>query len=317
MLRDELQRAKQEMKKVIIGKDQEIDLVLSVFLAQGHLLIEDVPGVGKTTMAKTMAAIMGCGFTRIQFTPDTMPSDVTGVSVYKMNTNTFEYVPGAVMNQIILADEINRATPKTQSSLLEAMGEKQVSVDGKTYALPTPFMVIATQNPIDELGTYILPEAQLDRFMMKMKMGYPKPEEEMQIANNALYENREQELQILLSGEKIIKMQEEVKKVYLHPDLLKYMTNFIALTRKHDSILLGASPRALIAWAKATQAYAYIDGRDYVVPDDMLHVLNPVLEHRILLTQDAKMNRVTIEGLMLEIRNQLKLPLISGMEQIK
>lgn len=317
MLKDELQLAKQEMKKVIIGKDQEIELVLIAFLAQGHLLIEDVPGVGKTTLAKTMASIMGCGFTRIQFTPDTLPSDVTGVSVYKMDKNAFEFMPGAIMNNIILADEINRATPKTQSSLLEAMGEKQISVDGTTYKLPDPFMVIATQNPIDELGTYILPEAQLDRFMMKMKIGYPKPEDEITIARNALYENKTQELNTILDSNKILKMQAEVRKIYIHPDLLTYMTNFIALTRKHESILLGASPRALIAWAKATQACAYLEGREYVIPDDMIRVMNAVLEHRILLTQDAKMNRVSLEGLMLEIRNQLKLPVISGIELTK
>lgn len=310
MEQGKIELVRKKMSQMIIGKDEAIDLALITLFAQGHLLIEDVPGVGKTTLAKNLAKVLGCEFTRIQFTPDTLPSDVTGVSVYRMNTGTFSYMPGSIMSQIVLADEINRATEKTQASLLEAMGEYQVSVDGKTYPLPKPFMVMATENPIDELGTYTLPEAQLDRFMMQITLGYPTLEEDIAIVNQMLSGQKKQEVTPILSAQDIVKMQQEVEQVYLHPDLLSYMATVVSETRKNEYLLLGASPRALLAWAKASQASAYCDARDYVIPDDVIKVMNPVLLHRMIVTADARMNQMTVRRVLGEIRSRVLLPIL-------
>lgn len=301
----------ENVEKVIIGKRDVIELAVITLLSEGHLLLEDVPGVGKTTLAKSLAQTLDCAFNRIQFTPDTLPSDVTGVSVYQMNSGTFQYIPGSIMSQIILADEINRATPKTQASLLEAMGERQISVDGKTYPLPEPFMVMATQNPIDELGTYQLPEAQLDRFFMKLSLGYPTKDQEETIVEAFLHNQKWKQVESIVTAEEIVKMQEEVKQIYVHKDLIDFILKVVAETRSSEQLILGASPRAVLALLRGAQASAYSEARQYVIPDDVLKVLFPILCHRLILTSDAKMNQLTPEKILSEIRSRVVLPVLS------
>lgn len=314
MEQNQLEHVKKVMQEIIIGKEEAVEFAMITLLAQGHLLIEDVPGVGKTTLAKSLAKVLGCDFKRIQFTPDTLPSDITGVSVYQMNTGSFSYMPGSIMSEIILADEINRATEKTQASLLEAMGEYQVSVDGKTYPLPRPFMVMATENPIEELGTYTLPEAQLDRFMMKITIGYPTLENEIVMLDKMLSGEKKKEAPQILTAKEVCSMQEEVEHIYIHPDLLHYMATMVGETRKSEFLTLGASPRALLAWAKASQACAYLDARTFVIPDDIIKVMNPVLLHRLILTPDARMNQMTTRRVLGEIRGRIILPILSDTE---
>ena len=304
--------AKQLIKHIqseIKGKDEQIEKAVITLLAKGHLLIEDVPGVGKTTLAKSLAYSTHCSFNRIQFTPDTLPSDVIGVSIYNMQTGKFEFSEGAIMNQIVLADEINRTSPKTQASLLEAMEERQVTVDGKTYELKEPFMVIATQNPVDYLGTYHLPEAQLDRFMIKISMGYPSPEAEKEMVWHKMTAQTMKKLDAILSGEDICKMQQEVGQVEINKELIEYIVTLINATRTHTSLSLGASPRATLALVKASQARAYIEGRDYVIPDDIIRMIEPVLGHRIILSTEAKMNKQTPEKILQEIIGKTKIPI--------
>lgn len=301
-----------QVEKVIIGKREALELAVICLLSEGHLLIEDVPGVGKTTLARTLAQTLGCQFGRIQFTPDTLPSDVTGVSVYQMNSGTFRYMPGGIMNQIVLADEINRATPKTQASLLEAMEERQVSVDGTTYPLPKPFMVMATENPVDELGTYQLPEAQLDRFFLKLSLGYPNRSEEERIVEEFLHNREWKTVESVVDGEEILRMQEEVKQVQVHPDLISFILNLVEKTRESEYLVLGASPRAVLALIRGAQASAYVEGREYVIPDDVTKVLYPILCHRLILTADAKMNQMTPEKVISEIRRTVVLPVLSS-----
>ena len=299
------------IEKVIIGKRDVIELAVITLLSEGHLLLEDVPGVGKTTLAKSLAQTLDCTFNRIQFTPDTLPSDVTGVSVYQMNSGTFQYMPGSIMSQIVLADEINRATPKTQASLLEAMGERQISVDGKTYPLPEPFMVMATQNPIDELGTYQLPEAQLDRFFMKLSLGYPTSEQEETIVEAFLFNQKWKQVERIVTAKEIVAMQEEVREVYVHKDLINFILKVVAETRISEHLILGASPRAVLALIRGAQASAYLESRHYIIPDDVLKVLFPILCHRLILTSDAKMNQLTPEKILAEIRSRVALPVLS------
>lgn len=299
------------IEKVIIGKRDVIELSVITLLSEGHLLLEDVPGVGKTTLAKSLAQTLDCTFNRIQFTPDTLPSDVTGVSVYQMNSGTFQYMPGSIMSQIVLADEINRATPKTQASLLEAMGERQISVDGKTYPLPEPFMVMATQNPIDELGTYQLPEAQLDRFFMKLSLGYPTREQEETIVEAFLFNQKWKQVESIVTAKEIVAMQEEVREVYVHKDLINFILKVVAETRNSEHLILGASPRAVLALIRGAQASAYLESRHYIIPDDVLKVLFPILCHRLILTSDAKMNQLTPEKILAEIRSRVALPVLS------
>lgn len=304
--------AKQLIRQIqseIKGKDEQIEKAVITLLAKGHLLIEDVPGVGKTTLAKALAYATGCTFNRIQFTPDTLPSDVIGVSIYNMQTGKFEFSEGAIMSQIVLADEINRTSPKTQASLLEAMEERQVTVDGTTYKLKEPFMVIATQNPVDYLGTYHLPEAQLDRFMIKISMGYPSPEAEKEMVWYKMTAQTLKKLDAILSGEDICKMQEEVGQVEINKELVEYIVSLVNATRTHTSLSLGASPRATLALVKASQARAYIEGRDYVIPDDIIQMMEPVLGHRIILNTEAKMNKQTPEKILQEIIGKTKIPI--------
>ena len=298
------------IKKVIKGKDEQIEQAIMSLLAQGHLLIEDVPGVGKTTLAKTLAQSVHCDFKRIQFTPDTLPSDITGLSIYNMQTGKFEFSEGAIMSQIVLADEINRTSPKTQASLLEAMEEKQVTVDGNTYLLPQPFMVIATQNPMDYMGTYSLPEAQLDRFFMKISMGYPASSSEEEMILLGLEKKESKQLAPIIESETIIKMQQEVDQVTLHKDLIKYMVAIANETRRHKDIALGASPRATLALAKGARVKAYMNGRDYVLPDDITYMIPLILAHRIVLTSQAKMNKVEVYKILNEIIGHTKMPTI-------
>lgn len=295
---------------VLTGKSDIVELAVTVLLAQGHLLLEDVPGVGKTTLANALSKSIGCGFSRIQFTPDTLPGDVTGSSVYNMKTGAFEFLKGAVMSNIVLADEINRTSPKTQASLLEAMEERQVTVDSVTYLLEQPFMVIATQNPVDFLGTYNLPEAQLDRFMMKLSIGYPSASEERMMADNFLKGITKEKLSPVVSKDEVVQMQEEVKTVNVSADLNKYIVDMISLTRNNELLVLGASPRATLALIRASQAAAYVRNRDYVMPDDVQLTAPYVLSHRLALSTEAKLNKVTAKEVTEKIINKVKVPVL-------
>ena len=303
------------IEKAIVGKRAAVEAVVIALLAGGNILLEDVPGVGKTTLAQALTRSVGCGFTRIQFTPDTLPSDITGVSVYNMHTGTFDYSPGLLMNNIILADEINRTSPKTQASLLEAMEERQVTVDGKTYPLPAPFMVIATQNPIDYLGTYNLPEAQLDRFLMKIAIGYPSAEDEKTMVQRHIKGNAVGGLGPVTDGAAILHMQEQVKDVTVDQDLIAYVVRITGDTRKTPSLTLGASPRATLALIRVSQAAAYFYGRDYVIPDDIIQMAPSVLAHRLILSSEARVNRMTPEKILENILSRIKVPVLEASDR--
>ena len=287
-----------EVSKVIKGKNDALLIVLTCLLAKGHVLIEDVPGVGKTTLAMALGKASGLAFRRAQFTPDVMASDITGFMMYNKQENRFEYHQGLVMTNILLADEINRTSPKTQSALLEAMEEKRVTVDGTAYTLPEPFMVIATQNSQGYVGTFPLPEAQLDRFMMKISMGYPTIEEEQQIMMDRLYDNPLNEVKNVMSAEQIAECIEDVNSIIFAESLCKYVTQLAAATRNHPSVALGASPRASVALMQASRAYAYLRGRDYVIPEDIVRLLIPVFEHRIVLKQESRINRRSVRSVL-------------------
>ncbi len=298
------------INKVLVGKKETVNFAVMTFLAGGHLLLEDVPGVGKTTLANAIAASSGCDFSRIQFTPDTLPSDVTGTSVYDMKNGTFHFIKGAIMSNIILADEINRTSPKTQASLLEAMEEKQVTADGKTYRLEEPFMVIATQNPSDFLGTYNLPEAQLDRFLMRISIGYPEYDDEKQMAENFLNGITRQTLTPVVSKEDILRMQKETAAVKVVPDVSSYIVSIVSATRENEKLRLGASPRATLALIRASQASAYISGRDYVTPDDVQRVVYNVLCHRVTLSSEAKMEKTDVKSVISRIVKKIGVPVL-------
>ncbi len=299
------------MEQIIVGKREVIEYTLVTLLAGGHLLLEDVPGVGKTTLAKTLAQTIDCGFNRIQFTPDTLPSDVTGLSIYNMQTGKFEYSKGAIMNNIILADEINRTSPKTQASLLEAMEERQITVDGVTYPLSRPFMVIATQNPIDYLGTYNLPEAQLDRFMMKISIAYPQAGDEKVMADRFLNRQLVQKLEPVIDGETVLQMQKEVEEVKVNQDLVTYITKIVQETRRDSNISLGASPRATLALLRASQALAYLEGRNYSIPDDIMKLVLPVLAHRIILAPEARLSQTKVEKVLKALVAKVAVPVLA------
>ncbi len=309
---DRVQQIISEVEKVMVGKREVIELAVVALLAKGHLLLEDVPGVGKTTIAKTLAKVIGCEFSRIQFTPDTLPGDITGVNIYKMNTGTFEYVKGSVVSQIVLADEINRAAPKTQSSLLEAMEEKQVSVDRETHTLPAPFMVIATQNPIDFIGTYQLPEAQLDRFFMKLSVGYPNHLQEAEMVNRYLDNKAWKKVSSILTADDLRQMQEEVEKVSVKEELIEYVIKIVNETRNNKYFALGASPRATMALMQGAKARAYCKTRNYVTPDDILAVMKPVLWHRLQLSSSAILEQMTIDKIMAQIKAKVAIPILKS-----
>lgn len=298
------------INKVLVGKPEAVNFAVMAFLAGGHLLLEDVPGVGKTTLANALAVSSGCAFSRIQFTPDTLPSDVTGTSIYEMKSGTFRFMQGAVMSNIVLADEINRTSPKTQASLLEAMEERQVTVDGKTYPLEAPFMVIATQNPSDFLGTYNLPEAQLDRFLMRISIGYPSFEDERQMAENFLGGVTKESLKAVASKADLLRMQQETAAVRLVPDVSAYIVSIVSATRENEKLRLGASPRATLALIRASQAAAYIAGRDYVTPDDVQKVVYSVLCHRVTLSAEAKMEKLDAHTVIERIVHKIGVPVL-------
>ena len=274
-------KIKENMEKVIIGKSQVIDLVLTAFVAGGHVLLEDVPGTGKTVLAKTLAKSMDCEFKRIQFTPDLLPSDITGVNIFRQNTGEFEFQKGPIFANIILADEINRATPRTQAGLLESMEEGQVSIEGTTYALEQPFFVIATENPLETLGTFPLPEAQLDRFLMKLSVGLPNKEEEIQMMERFMKNSPLEILESVVTKEEIMAVRNKVKDIYVHPLLLGYMADLVKRTREDSQVENGVSPRGTLCLLNAASAYALIQGREYVVPVDIKAVAVGVLAHRI------------------------------------
>ncbi|MDE7283881.1 MAG: MoxR family ATPase [Lachnospiraceae bacterium] len=282
---------RENISKVFVGKENVIENILICLLAGGHVLLEDVPGIGKTTVAKCFAQVIECSFGRIQFTPDTLPGDVTGISIYNMKTGEFEYREGAVMNQILLADEINRTAPKTQASLLEAMSENQVTVDGNVYPLKQPFMVIATQNPVEYLGTYPLPEAQMDRFMMKLTIGYPDREQEIKMASQFLKGVTADKIQPVCNAELIEEIKKKVTEVTVKENVLGYIEDIIELTREEKRFVVGASPRAMLALVRASQAKAFLDGRDYVKPDDVKALAMSVLLHRLSLSSKAKIEK--------------------------
>ncbi|SDA60639.1 MoxR-like ATPase [Lachnospiraceae bacterium G11] len=305
-----IKKLKGIINEYFIGNEEVVNNLLICLLAGGHVLLEDVPGVGKTTLAKTLSKAVSLDFGRIQFTPDTLPSDVTGVSVLNMKTGEFEYREGAIMHQMILADEINRTSPKTQASLLEAMAEGRVTVDGRVTELPKPFMVIATQNPVEFVGTYPLPEAQMDRFMMKLSIGYPKPEDEINLTKNQLSGKTFENIESVLTAEDILKMREEVAEVKIVDSVLKYANDIINLTREEKRFVMGASPRAMILFVKAAQARAFLEGRDFVTPDDIKAVSVNVLHHRLALTYEAKIAKENIENILYTNVLKAKVPMV-------
>jgi len=304
---------RENVRRVIVGKDEAIEQALIALLCRGHVLIEDVPGVGKTTLAAALARSLDCSFNRIQFTPDVTPSDVTGFTMYNAQTGDMEYREGVVMTQILLADEINRTSPKTQSSLLEVMEEGQVTVDGVTRALPRPFMVLSTQNPIDFVGTYPLPEAQMDRFFLRVMIGYPSIEEEMDVLDRFSSQvSPLKSLQPVCDAAEIIAMQEVIGTVYASREVRSYVATIVAATRANPSLQLGASPRGAIALVRAAQACAVLAGRGYILPDDVRRMAHSVLSHRLILTPEARMKGVSAEAILSGIIDTLPVPGAKG-----
>ena len=296
------------VEKVIVGKHDEVQLTLLALLCQGHLLIEDVPGVGKTMLAKSIARSIGCTFRRIQFTPDMLPSDVTGVSVFNQKTREFEFRPGPVMAQIVLIDEINRATPKTQSALLECMEERQVTVDGITYPMARPFLILATQNPIEYEGTFPLPEAQLDRFMMRISLGYPDPEDEITMMDSQQYVHPVEEIGQVVDFEELLEAQETVKDIYIDDSVKEYIVAVVGETRKHPDVYLGASPRGSLALYKTGRARAALLERDYVIPDDIKALAQVTLAHRLIISPSARIKNVDPKAVVEEITSSVPVP---------
>lgn len=296
------------IEKVIVGKRQVVELAVINLLSQGHLLIEDVPGVGKTMLARSLALSIGSSFGRIQFTPDMLPSDVTGVSVYNQATQKFEFRPGPIMSDIVLADEINRATPKTQSALLEAMQERQVTVDGVTHPLPQLFMVLATQNPIEYEGTFRLPEAQLDRFLMRIKLDYPSFDDEIDVLKNQQIRHPINDLGAVVSAEEILQAQDVIRRVHVEQSVYSYIVGLVRKTRQHDDTYLGASPRGSLGLLRASQASAILQGRDYVIPDDVKALGSPVLGHRIILAPGAHLRDLDESKVIQELLDQVIVP---------
>lgn len=302
------EKLKNNLRSVIVGKDDAIVLTIVAFLCQGHILIEDVPGVGKTMLARSLAKSLGCSFKRIQFTPDMLPSDVTGVSIYNQNTREFEFRPGPLMAQIVLGDEINRATPKTQSALLEAMEERQITVDGTTYPLPVPFMVLATQNPIEYEGTFPLPEAQLDRFLMRIDLGYTSLSNEIKILQQQKLIHPIFELEPVLTVEEITEAQAIVKYVHVSAPVERYIVEMVRKTREHPEVYLGASPRGSLGLYRAGQARAALMGRDFVLPDDIKHLAPYILAHRVVVSPSARITDVQSAKIISDILYTLAIP---------
>jgi len=302
------QRLVDNVERVIVGKRDPVRLAVVALLCQGHLLIEDVPGTGKTMLAKSISRSLGCQFRRIQFTPDMLPSDVTGVSVFNQKTREFEFRPGPVLAQIVLTDEINRATPKTQSALLEAMEERQITVDGVTYPMPRPFLVLATQNPIEYEGTFPLPEAQLDRFMMRVSLGYPETADEIRMLDEQQHAHPITRIEQVVSAEELLQAQEQVKNVYIDDLVKEYIVKLVKTTRRHPDVYLGASPRGSIALYKTGQARAAVLGRDYVQPDDIKALAMVTLAHRLIISPSARIRNVDPRAVIQEILDSTPVP---------
>jgi MoxR-like ATPase len=302
------QAIKSNVGQVIVGKEEVVEMLVVALLCEGHVLFEDVPGIGKTTLAKALARSLGCSFQRIQFTPDLLPSDITGITFYNQKRGEFEFRPGPLLTQVVLADEINRATPRTQSALLEAMEERQVSVERETLVLPRPFIVIATQNPVELEGTFPLPEAQLDRFLLRLRLNYPNKAEERQILQRFKEEQPLQELKPIVSADQLIEMQALIRKVYLSASVENYIVDIVHATREHSGIELGVSPRGTLALYRACQAYAAIRGRNFVLPDDVKLLTPHVLSHRMIATNQLRLHGHIMEHVLDEILRQIPVP---------
>jgi len=309
MISETARQLRENIQKVIVGKDEVINLALVAVLCEGHILLEDVPGIGKTTLARALAVSLGCSFSRIQFTPDLLPSDVTGLSWFNQKAQQFEFRPGPIISQVVLADEINRATPRTQSALLEAMQERQVTVDGVSRPLPRPFLVMATQNPIELEGTFPLPEAQIDRFLLRLRIGYPSEEEESAILERFRLTDPLSELRAVVTAEQILALQKQRRQVRVETSLRNYIVKVARLTRNNPEITLGASPRATLALFQASQAWAAIQGREYVLPDDVKVIAPHVLTHRMLLSPQAQLRGRQPSDLVAGIVDTVPVPL--------
>lgn len=301
-------RIRQQVGRVVVGKDQVVELMLIALFCEGHVLLEDVPGIGKTTLAKTLARTLHCSFSRIQFTPDLLPSDITGVNVFNQRDNIFEYRAGPIIAQLVLADEINRAGPRTQSALLEAMEERQVTVDGETRALPYPFLVLATQNPVELEGTFPLPEAQVDRFLMRIRLGYPDRAEEREILHRFRTEHPLAQVEPVASVDEIRSAGQSCREVYMHPAVEDYLLDLVHASRNDADIELGVSPRGTLALYRAGQALAAMRGRSYVIPDDLKALALPILAHRIALNADARLHGRTADQVLARILDQTTVP---------
>jgi len=307
-IREAASKVRENVERVIVGKGEVVELAIVALLCEGHILIEDVPGIGKTVLAKSLAKSLGCSFRRIQCTPDLLPSDITGTYIFNQKTSDFEFRPGPVMSQIVLADEINRATPRTQSALLEAMQERQVTAEGDTRPLPRPFLVMATQNPIELEGTFPLPEAQLDRFLMKIQIGYPAIEDDRLILARFRQSDPLDELSSVVSAGELLKMQKACREVHVAADVEDYIIRLVHATRKHAAVELGASPRAMLALYNASQALAAIRGRAFVTPDDIKYMVTPVLIHRVIPRSESRLRGHKAEQTLKEIMDSVFVP---------
>ncbi len=307
-VQDAARAVRQNASKVIVGKEEIIDLLMVALLCEGHVLFEDVPGIGKTMLAKSLAKSLGCSFQRIQFTPDLLPSDITGITFYNQKKGDFEFRPGPLLAQVVLADEINRATPRTQSALLEAMEERQITIERESLPLPRPFIVIATQNPIELEGTFPLPEAQLDRFLMRLRIDYPSQTEERLILQRFREEQPLTDLRPVLAAERLRELQGIIRRVRVEPTLESYMVELVRATRHHSGVELGVSPRGTLALYRASQAYAAVHGRAYIIPDDIKHVARPVLSHRLIATSQTRLHGQVMEQIIEEVLHSVAVP---------
>ncbi|HNM78237.1 MAG TPA: MoxR family ATPase [Tepidiformaceae bacterium] len=302
------ERIIENVERVIVGKERELRLAITALMCGGHMLIEDVPGVGKTMLARAIAASTGCTFKRIQFTPDLLPSDISGVSIYNQKLSEFEFRPGPILAQVVLADEVNRATPKTQSALLEAMEERQVTVDGVTHKMPAPFMVLATQNPIEYEGTFPLPEAQLDRFLIRIHLGYPSATDEVLVLDQQQVNHPVDTIQQVTDANEILQLQRGVREIYVDPLIKQYIVELARATRDHESAYLGASPRGSLALFRTAQARALLEGRDFVTPDDVKELALVTLGHRIIMSPGAKVKGATVADVVADCLRRVPVP---------
>ena len=305
------QRIITNVEQVIVGKRPQLILSLVSWLCEGHILLEDVPGVAKTILARALAKSVGCKFKRVQCTPDLLPTDVTGASIFNPKTTEFEFRPGPIFGQLVLADEINRATPRTQAALLEAMAEAKITVDGHSHTLTPPFLVIATQNPVDHEGTFPLPEAQLDRFLMKFQLGYPSMEEELRMLTMLQHQHPLESIGEVVSAEEIIACQQAVRTVHMDDKVRQYIMEIIHATRDHEDLTLGASPRGSIALFRGSQAMAALRGRDYVLPDDVKFIVAPILAHRLILSPESRLRKVTAEQVVQDVVSEIAVPTLN------